>query len=137
MLPWLHYNSAFYFLFRRAAHKGLQIVIHKNLRSPIENAFLAELLKIDEADFSPEIDPPLSGRSIICLAADGFIGHMCEKDMKGYGVFFTHTLHTISQLPFLPTSVPPSLPLSLPPPLSLTGLCRRSQVDLSCAHRSL
>lgn len=25
------------------------------------------------------------------------------------GFFFTHTLHTISQLPFLPTSIPPSL----------------------------
>lgn len=109
MPPWLHDNSASYFLFRCPAQKRLQIVIHKNLRLTIENPFLAELLKIDEADFGPEIDPPLSARSIICLAADGFIGRMCEKDMKGK-VFFSHTLCT----PFhsFPLSLPPSLPPS-------------------------
>lgn len=93
--------------------------------------FSRSFLKIDEADFGPQIDPALPAHSIICLGADGFIGHMCEKDMKGKGFFFTHTLHTILQLPSLLSSL--LLPLSLSP----SGLCWRSEVDLSSAHRSL
>lgn len=131
LLLWLHYISASHFVSSHSAHQGLQTVIHKNLRSPIENAFLAELLKTDEADFSPKIDPTLSARSIICLGADGFIGHMCEKDMKGKVFFHTHFAHHLT------ASLPPFLRHSLLLSLSPTGLCQRSEVDLSCAHRSL
>lgn len=57
LLLWLHSNSSSYFVSSRCAHQGLQIVFLKSSRSSIENAFLAELLKMDEADFIPEINP--------------------------------------------------------------------------------
>lgn len=67
---------------------------------------------MDEADFSPEIDRTLCARSIICLAADAFIGSMCEKDMKGKG-FFSHTHFAHHFTAALPPSLLPSFSLSL------------------------